>query len=502
VHSLSFPLFQQVLGAADPLRSAPLLSLAAGVLDSRLGFETETAYLRGVAQAGNEALCDAALRFLERPVIRAALLPHAEALAESIGLKISADALRDLTLPVTVPPVPWWFEAKHSPKAFRGYVPMSQGALAVGHDKALDWLLAVRNKAIQREMPKGFSAAPHLIWIPDDVSQAIALNVLGGIFRDGGERFEAVNEAGRTRIRALFPFPKPQDEEYFLMDRGLKGLCRLKTLCEEEKYSWKILHERVVSMARRVPRVREIQSDRTEGRVRRTIVVKTGLRVPLAPSVVPYPLHRGEPTLPELALRTFENQFWTDSPEQMAEKLGEEGMRLLPDRLMVSQYQYLHPQALIMPGYGVALLGRPNARIFLIQGTKAWVAQPTSGGIRNSETDESLVAYLRSLTGIPYLMKPRRAVPPMDGAPQGEQPEENAGPHILSTSLKRDAALDPTEPMDPDVMERLREEARTRERESLAYDATSPEGARVIASGLPRSWFERMKALFSRKRPQ
>lgn len=414
-------------GVLETLATASRVSMfffagVASALERRDGFDLAVGFLRGADWSKGEALRRRVVAFLERRDVTAALLPHIRDLAPLSGLDLEKVSSKEPASPGRMPSAPWWFEAKHPPKKGRGMVPIEAGALAVGDERALDWLLKVRDLAERGGCPEGFSASPHLVWIPELSSQATQLNRFGGIFRPGTEVFEAVNGPGRIRIRALFPY-------------ALRA-----------------------------------------GREQRAA---------------------------EMAFTTFQHQFWTETPEALQARLGADLLARLPERILVHQHHFIHPQTILLPGFGQALAANFGARIVFLQTGRTWLGRPTGEGVqdRTSEAPEDWNIYFRRLAGLEHF-RPR--TPTGQGVPQ-ELPEGGPGQRVerlvAPTNEEGHAALDPTQPLPASALEGLVAEM------NLPYDTTSPFGVPAITDEAPtkraRGLLRLLGRLFTRRdRPE
>jgi hypothetical protein len=360
-------LYQSVLGA---LATAPSVSLfffagAASALETRIGFDRAAGFLRGADWSHGEALRRRVIGFLERCDVAAALMPHIRNLASLAGVDPES------AHPAVGPDrrVPWWFEAKHPLKKGGSMVPIEEGALAVGDERALDWLLKVRDVAERGGCPPGFSEAPHLLWIPERSAQAMELNRYGRVYRPESESFETVNEPGQVRIRALFPYP--------------------------------------------------LRSGR-------------------------------EQATAAMAFTTFQHQFWTETPEALRDGLGEDLLARLPERVLVHQHHFIHPQAILLPGFGQALAANHGARIVFFQASRIWLGRPTGEGVqdRTEEAPEAWISYFQRLAGLEAL-RPHRP-PTGEGVPE-ELPDGGPGQKVervvAPTNEEGRAALDATQPL-------------------------------------------------------
>jgi hypothetical protein len=396
-------LYQGLLGALATSQSPRLFFFAgaATALEARAGFEDEARFLRGIDWSGGEALKRRVLAFLERRDIAAALMPHASILAQYAGVD-AMTVLRDgPTRPERASPIPWWFEAKHAPKAEPGMVRMEDGALAVGSEKGINWLCAVREAAETGTAPEGFSRAPHLLWIPESAEQATQLNRYSRVYRQETEAFETVNEPGRVKIRALFPYP-----------------------------------------------------------------LRSG----------------GEQQAAAMAFATFQHQFWSEMPEQLEARVGPDLIARLPDRAIIHQYEFLHPQSIIWPQYFAALNSKPDLRLFLIQADRAWAARASDPSVDSGDVAPALLEYFRCLTGMPFARRRTpipEEVPRADAAPIEELPEENVGPHPMAPETPdptKRMETDPTMPLPAVTVDALRAHMK------LASDPTEPQGVPALPS--------------------
>lgn len=389
IPSSHWGLYQGVLGALASSQQVSLFFFAgaASALQERSGFDSAAGFLRGVDWSGGESLRRRVLAFLERRDVAAALLPHARKLAQYAGVDPAKLADGDGSRLESTAPVPWWFEAKHPLKKGGGMVPIEDGALAVGDERALDWLLKVRALVENGGCPPGFSTAPHLIWIPERSAQATELNRRGRVFRAESETFETVNAPGRTRIRALFPY-----------------------------------------------------------------ALRTG---------------REQPT-PAMAFTTFQHQYWSETPEALEARLGADLLTRLPERVLVHQHHFMHPQSILLPGFGQALAAKCGARIVFLQAGRTWLGRPTGEGVqdRTEEAPEEWISYFRRLAGIEtFYQRPpsEEAVP--EALPEGG-PGQRVERMIAPTNEEGRAALDATQPLDAEALEGLRA------RMHLPYDTT------------------------------
>lgn len=397
--SSSWGLYQGMLDALASSQSVSMFFFAgaASALERRVGFETAAGFLRVADWSRSEALRRSVVGFLERRDVAAALMPHVRGLAPFAGVPqelLPPEAPRDAVT------APWWFEAKHPLKNGGGMVPIEAGALAVGDERALDWLLKVRDLTETGGSPEGFSASPHLIWIPETSSQATQLNKYGRVYRREASRVEPVNEPGRIPIRALFPYP-----------------LRLG---------------------------REQQTAR-------------------------------------MAFRTFQHQFWTETPESLQARLGADLLARLPEKVLVHQQHFLHPQAIMLPDFGAALAPKHAARIVFQQAGRVWLGRPTGAGVqdRTSETSPELMSYFRRLAGL-EAVRPRTLTG--QGVPE-ELPEDGPGRNVerivAPTNEEGKAALDPTQPLKAEVIDALVSQM------GLPYDATSPLGVPALTEESP-----------------
>ncbi|HSA59678.1 MAG TPA: hypothetical protein VLJ37_08335 [bacterium] len=368
IPSSHWGLYQGVLGALASSQQVSLFFFAgaASALETRAGFETATGFLRTADWSQGEALRRRVVGFLERRDVAAALMPHIQNLARFAGVDPGT------ALPEALPErrAPWWFEARHPLKSGRGMVPIEDGALAMGDERALDWLLKVRDLVETGGCPPGFSASPHLIWIPERSAQATQLNRHGLVYRPEDETFETVNAPGRIRIRALFPYP-----------------LRL-------------------------------------GREQRTVA---------------------------MALTTFQHQYWSETPEGLEARLGADLMSRLPEKVLVHQHHFIHPQAILLPGFGQALAAQFGARFVFLQAGRVWLGRPTGEGVqdRTDEAPEEWIAYFRRLAGIETFHQR----PPSEESVPEELPEGGPGQRvermIAPTNEEGHVALDATQPLIP-----------------------------------------------------
>ncbi len=88
---------------------------------------------------------------------------------------------------------------KQWPMSPSGRVIGQDGAAAFGAEEALEWLVEQRR-----------SGSKILTWVPESLSQMIALNVLGGMFR-GGSLILINRPDDQVKIRAVLPFMFARD---------------------------------------------------------------------------------------------------------------------------------------------------------------------------------------------------------------------------------------------------------------------------------------------------
>jgi hypothetical protein len=220
----SLSLLNEVVGAVGESNTSGFLESVSSCLSERFGFEPAATFFQRAALSGDILSQDGAIELiLSRPAVRYALAPHAESLARAVGLE---DRIGDYQAAPFSPrdnPIPWWFAARYpqpasSKTGTSAAIPLVSGALAIGRTGALRWLLAYREVLETQRLPEGFSPEPYLLWIPDELAQTAFLNVTGGIVPEFGKEFQAVNEPGHLKIRALLPFLAPGDS--FVVDRS------------------------------------------------------------------------------------------------------------------------------------------------------------------------------------------------------------------------------------------------------------------------------------------